>query len=694
MKINIRRLTLTKVFELSQFIKESCKGITTLEDAAQELVAILCKSLVTDSGESAVVLNRFFKSCSYVDLPHDIQEYIKQKEGRDVISQQEKFLTLLGTWGDEEDWKHREASMNYKAFSLNDKNVLYQFPMLSAVFNQIGFKISTMSTVHKSIIIDKQDSDYGVFYVNYAKDSKLIPRQSEFVVPYGVKSVFGFGGHYVSNNIYSVILFCREHISEDIVRLFLSLNPVIKLLTLKHEITGCIFNTEVSRKIGKSLPSETCAEMKDSYPIQNIEYFIKCQEALAITDEVKKANEALVVVTNELKEKNRELIKEITARKQMEEALIQSEKLKSMGVMTAGISHEFNNILAIIKGFAFLLNQKYGDIKEVNDKTNAILKSVADGTGIVSRMQDFTRSEVDRTEFEPVDISDLVEQVIEFSMPRWKTISEANGVFYKIDKKGLKTVPVVEGNKTELRQVILNIINNSLDAMAEGGNLSFRTWLNDDKVFLSITDTGEGMSKEIRNNIFDPFLTTRMPKGAGLGMSVSYGIIKRHSGEIFVKSEVGKGTSTTIQLPICKAPKYIDTKPKPIHKLEVTKLHILIVDDEKAVGEFLGEYFSQEGHTVKNVYRGKDAIKLLHSESFDLVLCDLVMPEVGGREVIKMLNTLEKRPKAGLITGWFNNIYNTNSEDFNVDFILKKPFDFSEISKQINNLFSVTNKNP
>lgn len=393
-------------------------------------------------------------------------------------------------------------------------------------------------------------------------------------------------------------------------------------------------------------------------------------------------------ITHETKDYIIAIARDITERNKMAEALLQAEKLKAMGVMTSGISHEFNNILAIIKGFSLLLKRKYKDHKEISDKIDVILKSVSDGIGIVVRMQDFTRIEADRTEFTSVDVRELVEQVIEFSMPRWKTISEANGIMYYMDKKGMESIPKVSGNSTELREVILNIINNSLDAMTEGGHLSFRTWDKDNNVFLRISDTGEGMYEDIRKNIFDPFLTTKMPKGTGLGMSICYGIIKRHGGEINVESEVGRGTTITIRLPICEDNTDFVTRSEQNHELEVANLRILIVDDEQAVCDFLSEFLSQEGQNVKSVYGGNEAIKLLKSESFDLVLCDLVMPEVGGREVIKMLNTLNKRPKLGLITGWLEEIKTVSKEDLRVDFIVKKPFDFSALSKNINNVFS------
>jgi signal transduction histidine kinase/CheY-like chemotaxis protein len=383
---------------------------------------------------------------------------------------------------------------------------------------------------------------------------------------------------------------------------------------------------------------------------------------------------------------------DITDQKKMEGALLQSEKLKSMGVMTSGISHEFNNILSVIKGYSLLLQQEYKDHKQIYDKINVILGSVDDGVGIVARMQDFTRAEAHRTGYASVDVRELVEQVIELSMPRWKNISEANGIMYYMDKQGMEDVSTVWGNSTELREVILNIINNSLDAMPEGGHLSFRTWNEDGNVFLSISDTGEGMYDDIRKNVFDPFLTTKMPNGTGLGMSISYGIIKRHGGGINVESEVGRGTTITIRLPINKDNTDFVTRSEEKHELKVTNLRILVVDDEQAACDLLSEFLSQEGQNVKCVYGGREAIKQLMSESFDLVLSDLVMPEVGGREIIKMLDTLNKRPKVGLITGWSEETEAFSMEDMKVDFIVKKPFDFSELTKCINVTFGADSR--
>ena len=137
MQIEINELTLARVFDLSQFVKEKCKDKSNLEQVAQELMKTLCQTIVTNNDNSAIVLGRLFKSCSYSDLTEDIQNYIQHKEDTNAITPESKFLTLLGTWGELEEWQHREESKNYKAFSLNDRNVLYKFPMLSAVFKQI-----------------------------------------------------------------------------------------------------------------------------------------------------------------------------------------------------------------------------------------------------------------------------------------------------------------------------------------------------------------------------------------------------------------------------------------------------------------------------------------------------------------------------------------------------------------------------
>ena len=244
MQIEIKRLTLAKIFELSQLIKERCGRLSSLEEVAQELINTFCRVFITDSGKNAFVLSRFFKSCIYEELPDDIKIYIRHQEGEEEVSAQNRYLTLLGTWGDMKGWRCRKESKGHQALPLYDPHIICDIPMLSALLSQIGFDISDVARPDKNIIIDKEDTEFGTFCVEEARGSKLIPKQAGFVDPFGVKSVFGFGGSYRNNNIYAIIVFSRERISNKITKLFLSLNPAIKLLTLRHEMTGSIFNIE------------------------------------------------------------------------------------------------------------------------------------------------------------------------------------------------------------------------------------------------------------------------------------------------------------------------------------------------------------------------------------------------------------------------------------------------------------------
>jgi PAS domain S-box-containing protein len=378
---------------------------------------------------------------------------------------------------------------------------------------------------------------------------------------------------------------------------------------------------------------------------------------------------------------------DITKRKLAEDALLQSEKMKAMGIITAGVAHEFNNILTIISGNAQFLKEKYRDDKELAKAIRTICRVADDGAQIVERMDEFTNVKIDTSQYMLVNMMDLIKQAIDFTMPRWKNMAQNNGIIYYIDVKDLKKVPEIFGNPSELREVLVNIINNALDAMPAGGHISFHTWKKDESVFISITDTGKGMSEDVKKMIFDPFFTTRSPEGTGLGMSVTYGIIARHGGKINIESEVGKGSVITISLPTATKSIFPVVSPKPTRAKKAKNLNVLVVDDEQDICEFFSNSLTKEGHNVETVDNGAKAIKLLKNNTYDLLICDLVMPEVTGMDVLKSLDSLDKRPKVGIITGWKYKIKDLDVKDLNVDFIVKKPFKLTKLRRDINNIF-------
>ena len=398
----------------------------------------------------------------------------------------------------------------------------------------------------------------------------------------------------------------------------------------------------------------------------------------------------------------RVIVSDITERKEMEEALLQSEKLKSLGIMTAGIAHEFNNILAVMMGSAELL-EGGADDNELEKGLRVIIKAGGNGAEIVKNMLKFAQSETkDTSDYLFFDIRRLIKDAIDFAMPRWKNMAQAKGIDYQIDQDGMRVTPEVFCNPTALREVFTNIINNALDAMPDGGTITVATRcvrseelgveskkenaselrtqnseLKGDFVEITFADTGNGMPEDVKNKIFDPFFTTRRPLGTGLGLSVSYSSIVRHGGKIEVESEEGRGTTFNLSLPIRKDAVQKSVPHEPDRRLATRKLYILVIDDNDDVCEIMDSVLARGGHAVKTVDNGAEAIELAGEEDFDLVLCDLLMPNIHGYDVIKAINKLGKMTKIGIMTGWDEELKPIDDEDFKVDFILKKPFKHS-----------------
>ncbi|MCP5007345.1 MAG: response regulator [Planctomycetes bacterium] len=373
-------------------------------------------------------------------------------------------------------------------------------------------------------------------------------------------------------------------------------------------------------------------------------------------------------------------------RKQLEEAVLRFQKMKSLGVIASGVAHSFNNILTMISSNAQLLEEKYRYDRELRKPLRTICRVVDKGAAVVDRMYEFANVKEDSLTFKSVDMGDLLCQALDFTSPRWKEIAQARGITYYIDQTGICKTPAVAGDSATLREVLVNIINNSLDAMPDGGTLSLRVWCENDKVCTSISDTGVGMSQETKEKLFEPFFTTRRPEGTGLGMSVSYSIIRRHGGSIEVESEWRKGCSVVIELPVAQKTQKSEHSLSLPERIKIKNINVLVVDDELDICNSLREFFDQEGINVKIAGSGREALELIKNEDFDLFIFDLVMPDINGKELIKMLDATQgdKRPKRGLMTAWEYGMKDAAKEGLNVDFVIAKPFNFSKLRDDLN----------
>ena len=242
------------------------------------------------------------------------------------------------------------------------------------------------------------------------------------------------------------------------------------------------------------------------------------------------------------------ILKDVTEKKKMEEQLLQAEKLRAVGEMASGVAHDFNNALAAILGNTQLMLYSVKD-EEFKESLQTIEKVAKDSAQTVRRLQDFTRRKVHQ-ELYKLNVNSIVKDAIEIARPRWRDEAQSKGMSIEMVSNFEEIAPVA-GSASELREVIANMVFNAIEAMPEGGRIEIRTFQRDEKDYIQISDTGIGIKEEVRKKIFEPFFTTKPFSNTGLGLSMSYGIIKRMRGEIDVESKVGQGTTFTISLPIC-----------------------------------------------------------------------------------------------------------------------------------------------
>jgi len=374
---------------------------------------------------------------------------------------------------------------------------------------------------------------------------------------------------------------------------------------------------------------------------------------------------------------------DITQRKKTEKRLIRSERLRALGEMAGGVAHNFNNLLAIILGNAQLLERgiRRYELEEIKERLRVITRTASEGGETVRRLQQFTRREVSIENFTRIDLNEIVREAIASTSPRWKDEAEAEGTTVRIKQK-LGKLPPLLGSRSELMEVLTNLIFNSLEIMPKGGEITIKTEAKENEAFLHFTDTGQGIPNSIKEQIFDPFFTTKGLKASGLGLSTSYGIIKRHKGDVKVESTEGKGATFTISIPIpLEVP--LDTgKPRKLEKISPRK--ILVIDDEQDVGGVLEEIFQNEGHQVTLAQAGKEGLEEFKKGDFDLVLTDLGMPEMSGWELTRRIKEVDPKMPVGLITGWAVALTRNKTKEKGVDFILSKPFDYAKVVREVN----------
>ena len=367
--------------------------------------------------------------------------------------------------------------------------------------------------------------------------------------------------------------------------------------------------------------------------------------------------------------------------------VVQQERLRAFREMAGEVAHDFNNTLSGILARAQLLLADVQD-PDVRRSLRMIEQVALEGAWVVRRFQDFSRTRPARP-FQPLDLNQLIEEIAASARSRWTQQLAARGITGEVQAE-LGPVPLVPGDMAELRQVLTAITLNALDAMPEGGNLTFRTGTEGTRAYCQIADTGVGMTEQIRLHIFDPFFTTKREKGKGFGLSGAYAIIDRHGGEMTVDSEPGKGTLFTVWLPTgaekpvarpetLRPAAAAAAQEAPVPAKAAQGAKILVVDDSEEVREVLRELLSRHGYTVVTAPDGESGLVELDARVFDMAMVDLGLPGISGLEVARRLKARWPTTPVALMTGYGDRLGSEDAQTKGVDFVLAKPFSLDQL---------------
>ncbi len=383
----------------------------------------------------------------------------------------------------------------------------------------------------------------------------------------------------------------------------------------------------------------------------------------------------------------------LSVRKKMEEALIKTERLSAVGEMASGVAHNFNNLLQMIMGGAeaALTKLDAGKIRESREAINNILNASRRGADVVRRIKDFTLVKTEQMDETHIfDLDALIKEAVELTETLWKAPSVPRKYRVNYIKSGKL---FVQGQPSEIYEVLVNLIKNGLEAMPHGGFLTISVARQDGHIHLTVSDSGHGISEPHFQRIFEPFFTTKGSKSSGLGLSSCYGIVKKHRGEMHVKSIPGQGTSFTIILPLAKQPDVQERQHQA--PIERHKLNFLVIDDEINILKMMEMFFEDTEVGLATALTAEAGLQAIYQGDFDAILCDLSMDDINGLEVGKeVMAYCQKngKPKIPflLYTGLEKELDPKKLSDFGIDRVVKKPIPCEDLLRLIQKI-SATN---
>jgi PAS domain S-box-containing protein len=390
--------------------------------------------------------------------------------------------------------------------------------------------------------------------------------------------------------------------------------------------------------------------------------------------------------------------------RQTQQTVMQQERLRALGQMASGIAHDINNALSPIALYTESLLEREPNLsKRTHEYLETTQRAIEDVAHTVGRLSEFSRQREPQLMLLAVDVNRLVEQVMALTRARWSDMPQQRGIVIRVRAELTPQLPAVAGIESEIREALINLIFNAVDAMPDGGTLKVRTqaapsaWDGRARgVCVEFEDTGIGMDEPTRRRCLEPFFTTKGDRGTGLGLAMVYGVAQRMNAEIEIESTVGKGTMIRMSFP----PQVAAAKAVPLAYVTGAPLHlrILVVDDDPLISKSLRDALEAEGHAVTTANGGQEGIDTWREaeerkKPFAIVITDLGMPNIDGRKVAIAVKAVRPAAPVILLTGWGQRMAAEQDKPACVDRVLNKPPKLNELRAAFIELVTESNGN-
>jgi len=360
------------------------------------------------------------------------------------------------------------------------------------------------------------------------------------------------------------------------------------------------------------------------------------------------------------------------------------EKMHALRNMASGVGQLFNNVLAGILGRTqlLLLKAQREKAKELTGNLSEIERATRTGIQALTQIQEFSRERSSEA-LGPVDLNDVVQQAIEQTRPKWRDEPAAKGIRIELTTHFGAHAPIL-GVEEDLREAVVQVIANAVESIPLGGTITVRTGTEGGSGFISVSDTGVGMSESVRRRAFEPFFSAREEMSLGLGLALVYGIMARHGGEASIESEPRKGTTVTLRMPTAGESGLVPADVRDEDR------DVLVVDDDETVRTVLVELLRDAGYRVTVAASGLEGIQKVRERSgpFDLTVIDLTLPDVPGWDVVEAVKKAETTTPVVLMSGFDWARATGRAKELGVDFVIPKPFDLPDFLNTVRGLLA------